>query len=132
MNTKVFSEYLDYIIKDNGYSLLNDHVFDTSFRGYEYESQLFSINKDGLIIGKENYWWDGASGPAIDTHNAMRGSCLHDILYALIRIGVIPNTYFNRRRADLILYKALRKDGMSWFRASYWFMGVRLGGWSAI
>ena len=128
----MFYKDIDYKEKDKGNIMLKLRFLLTSLTGFEYDCSLYSIRKDGCIIAHSGYWWDGASGPTIDTPNTYEASCFHDILYALMRGDHIPNTYWNRRKADRILYRALRRDGMSWFRANYWYLGVRGGGSFAI
>ena len=128
----MFLDGIDYKEYNDGYQILKTSYFPTSYKDCEYFGSHFSITKDGMIYVWEGYCFDGASGPTIDTDNSFEAACFHDIMYALIRMGVIPNTYWNRRKADLMFYKALRKDGMSWLRANAWFVGVRAGGWAAI
>ena len=128
----MFELHKDYNELHGGYCLTRIKAISTSIRGFSYAGSHYSINEDGLVCGYIGYWYDGATGPAIDTDNSLEGACFHDILYALIRIGVIPDTYYYRRKADLVLYTALRADGMSWLRANAWYVGVRLGGWTAI
>ena len=85
---------------------------------------FFSL-KNGVLVAKEGYEWDGASGPAIDTANFMRGSCLHDLLYQLMREGVIDRSY--RKRCDQIMREICLEDGMSKIRAWWVYSGVRIG-----
>lgn len=83
----------------------------------------------GLLIIAEGYYWDGPSGPTIDTEDFMRGSLVHDALYQLMREGFIDRGY--RKHADKILYNICREDGMPWWRAQYVYRGVRwFGGMS--
>lgn len=82
-----------------------------------------SITKDGLLEIREHYAWDGPSGPAMDTKNAMRGSLIHDCLYQLIRIGKLPESC--REAADKEYQRICREDGMSRFRAFVHFRALR-------
>lgn len=123
---------VDYKRFNSGYIMLKLRFLLTSLKGFEYDCSLYSIGKDGCIISHSGYWYDGPSGPTIDTPNSMEAACFHDIIYDLIRKGIIPNTYWNRRKADKIFYRALRRDGMSYFRANLWYFGVRAGGSFAI
>ena len=47
----------------------------------------------------------------------MRGSLVHDSLYQLIRMELLPQSC--QLPADDELYQSCRQDDMSWFRASY-------------
>lgn len=67
--------------------------------------------------------YNGASGPTIDTKNSMRGSVVHDILYQLIELGLIPES--SRLAADAILEEVCIQDGMSKIRAGIWERAVR-------
>jgi len=89
-----------------------------------YLSEYLSL-KDGILTCFANYEWDGASGPAIDTANFMRGSLFHDALYQLMRERVISWEY--RKKADKVLREICLADGMSKIRAWWVYMGVRIG-----
>jgi hypothetical protein len=77
---------------------------------------------NGILIIIASYAWDGPSGPAMDTKNAMRGSLVHDALYQLMREGKLPATY--RPTVDAIYKGACLMDGMSAFRAWYHMKGI--------
>ncbi len=128
----MFEKKVDYKECIDGYRMLKNRFLMTSFKGFEYECGRYSIIKDGCIMAQPGFWWNGASGPTFDTPNTMEASCFHDILYDMLRLDKIPNTYWNRRKSDKMFYKALRRDGMSWFRANYWYWGVRGGGWYSV
>ena len=89
-------------------------------RGYNLNLDYVCVY-NGLVIAKAGYAWDGASGPAIDTKTNMRGSLIHDILYQLMREGLIP--YELRKKADYLLRDTCREDGMNWIRAWYFRIG---------
>lgn len=80
------------------------------------ESDWLKSDLLGNILVKKGYCWDGATC-AIDTDNFMRGALVHDVLYQLIREGVILNKY--REHADDILIRILEIDGMSFIRRFY-------------
>lgn len=84
------------------------------------------LNSAGYLTVVGGYAWDGASGPAIDTKNFMRGSLIHDALYQLMREGHLEQHY--RKTADEIMRKICREDGMSAVRAWWIYQGVRFGG----
>lgn len=76
-----------------------------------------------LLTIKKGYAWDGPSGPTFDTMSAMRGSCVHDALYQLMREELISMKLY-RRRADLLFHELIRDDGMGMIRAWYFFIAV--------
>ena len=59
----------------------------------------------------------------------MQGSLVHDALYQLMRECVIEQS--QRKRADEILRKICKRDGMSKIRAWWVYLGVRIGGASS-
>lgn len=86
-----------------------------------------------IVLVHRGFTWDGASGPTFDDSTNMRASLAHDALYYLLREGLLGDHGSkewakNRKIADQIFYKMLREDGMHWFRAKYYYLGVRLFG----
>lgn len=88
------------------------------------ETDWVIVNGDTVTV-KKGYCWDGASC-AIDTHSFMVSSLVHDALYQLMRLQIIPDSY--RENADKILKDLCLKYGMSKIRANYVYVAVRLFG----
>jgi len=86
------------------------------------------LQHNGHLFVSPGYAFDGPSGPTVDTKNFMRGALVHDVLYQLMRHGEIEPTEANRKKADKLLHKLCREDGMSRFRAWYVYKAVRLFG----
>ena len=84
----------------------------------------------GILFIKENYQWDGPSGPTIDTKNFMEGSLVHDALYQLIREQQLDPSL--KKRADQILREICLLNGMSKIRAGWVYWAVRLFGHNSI
>jgi hypothetical protein len=76
------------------------------------------LSPNGLLIIRKGYAWDGASGPTIDTKSTMRGSLVHDALYQLMRMEMIPEAC--RIYADQLLHDICVEDGMWSIRANVW------------
>lgn len=112
------------------YRLLADLELQTKLRGYYARTEYIEIRDNGQLILKKGYAWDGASGIAIDTKTAMRGSAGHDALYQLITLNVLQASA--REQADKELRDWCIEDGMSKFRADYWYDAVRAFGGSHI
>jgi Protein of unknown function (DUF1353) len=88
------------------------------------------IESNGVVLTiKTGYAWDGPSGPTIDTKTFMRGSLVHDVLYQLIRLEILPSSA--RKQADQVLREICIADGMSRFRAWYIYRAVRTFGGSS-
>lgn len=85
-----------------------------------------TLDTSGVLTIKKHYAWDGASGPAIDSKNIMRGALIHDALYQLMREGGLDPKWFAAANDEL--HAACIEDGMSWFRAWYVHRAVSLFG----
>jgi len=83
---------------------------------------LIKMDMKGNIIILAGYPWDGASGPTWDTLNSMIGSLIHDVIYRLIRLGLIDKAY--KTYGDKVLHDLCTEDGMWAFRADYWRWSV--------
>jgi hypothetical protein len=87
------------------------------------EEDKIVLSPNGAMAVAEGYSWDGASGPAIDTHDFMFASLIHDALYQLMRLGLLDKSF--RKDADQTLYDLCRAAGMPWWRAQYVYTAVR-------
>ena len=88
-----------------------------------------SLAPDGVLTILRGYAWDGPSGPTLDTRSFMRGSLVHDALYQLIRMKLLPKG--ERKAADKILRRICKEDGM-WSARVWWvYKAVRRAGGSA-
>ena len=101
-------------------------IFVGIFPDENIVTQFLILTTAGVLIINSGYAWDGPSGPTIDTESGMRASLIHDAIYQLIREDKIDKSY--RKTADVLLYEICREDGMPWWRANSWYMGVRAFG----
>lgn len=85
-----------------------------------------TLFRDGNMRIRAGYAWDGASGPAIDTTDFIRGSLIHDVLYQFIAAGLLHEAW--KPLADRELYRIVREDGMSLWRAWWVWAAVRVFG----
>lgn len=108
------------------YQLLEPASYATDITGFEVETSFVSLGFTGVLYCSRWYAWDGASGPARDTKSFMRASLFHDALYQLMSSGHLPTAY--RKRADEIMRRIAREDGMGKFRAWYTYHAVRIFG----
>lgn len=111
------------------YSLFETYVVQTNIVGYEINHHLFELTKLGVLTIHADYPWDGPSGPTLDTPDFMRGSLVHDVLYEMLRLGLLPQEAFTL--ANLELKTICLEDGMTQFRADYVYDGVEMFGHSA-
>lgn len=102
----------NYLAYKEGYKYVVEDTFfiQTSINGFSILTDYINLYRDGTLLIRKGYAWDGASGPAIDTLNFRRGSLVHDALYQLIREDRLPFSY--RKRADDELIRICKEDGM--------------------
>ena len=81
--------------------------------------------KDGTLMIKKGFKWDGASGPTIDGKENFRAALIHDALYYLLRKGLLPLDEY-RELADKSLHDICEFDGMNETRTDLWHAAVRL------
>ena len=106
------------------YQLAKAEVTKTSIQPEEtLTTEWLMLDMDGILTIEKGYAWDGPSGPTYDSRNSLRASLIHDALYQLIRLELLPP--YNRRAADLDLDRILKEDGMWFLRRWYWLRGVR-------
>jgi hypothetical protein len=134
------------------YIALTVMVFQTKVIGYNgviaRDSDgvvLASLTKDGKLTVYPGYFWDGPSGPTIDTIAFIIASIPHDVLYQMLREDILidtdnypayPSAYYEefkkvRLWADDTMKFEARLNGMSRFRAMYTYRGVRWFGESS-
>ena len=91
----------------------------------DVHTEFITLTPDGNLTIRSGYAWDGPSGPAIDTLTFMRASLVHDALYQLMRLGLLPQDY--RNRADKIMQMICKDAGM-WKVIVWWvYLGVKIG-----
>ena len=105
------------------YQLAEHYSRDTNIYGYAIETEFINLDKDGCLFIRRCYAWDGASGPTIDTDNSMEASLVHDALYQLMRMELLPQSY--RDYADNLFKKICIAKGMWKIRASAWHFAVQ-------
>ncbi|MDP7265822.1 MAG: DUF1353 domain-containing protein [Candidatus Thermoplasmatota archaeon] len=108
------------------YQLMGDYVIKIDIKpSQNIDFEFISLSTDGALTIRKGYAWDGASGPAIDTREIMRGSLVHDVLYQLMRLSAL-NHKVHRKPADQIMKDICLEDKMCSFRAWYVYQGVHL------
>lgn len=109
------------------YQVVEDFVLKIDFYPKkDLHDEFCILYKDGTLLIKKGFAWDGASGPTIDTVNSMIPSIVHDALYRMIRHGLLDIK--DKDKSDLIFHDLLIKYGMNKIRAKYWYLGVKYYG----
>jgi len=93
-------------------------------------TDFIELTTHGRLTGKAGYAWDGSSGPVRDTKKNMRGSAAHDMLYQLIRLGLLDPKY--RLIADIVYVDMCEEDGTwAWLAGAYRKVLKIFGAWAA-
>lgn len=113
------------------YELVENFEYQTDIKlSKPYVSRYLWLTKNGLLLIRKGYRWDGPSGPTLDTPSVMTPSLIHDALFQLIRLGIL-NEEEHKPIADSILEKeilvrATKTD--KWYKYPlYWFDKIRAG-----
>ncbi len=75
-------------------------------------SQFIDLGADGVLDIKAGFHWDGPSGPLPDWQQYMRASLVHDALYELFRMGILPDDDEYLDAADKHFRDILKEDGV--------------------
>lgn len=89
------------------------------------KTDYITLATNGLLYIKKGYAWDGPSGLTFDTKSSIRGSLVHDALYQLMRMELLPQS--EREAADYCLHERCIEDTMWEIRADLWLKAVRIG-----
>lgn len=113
------------------YSLWATYGVQIGIVGYTVKHHLFELSPTGWLTIFSDYPSDGPSGWTLDTPSFMRGAFVHDALYEMLRLGLLPHDPCFHL-ANLELKKICLEDGMWAWRAAYVFWAVeRFGNASA-
>src|SRR5690606_37517417 len=119
------------------YEVEQDTEIQTRVRGFcarieatKGERPWAERGPSGVLVVREGYTWDGASGPAIDTPSVMDAALAHDVLYEFIARGLLP--WSTRKAADKTLLHLCQEAKMPGWRSQYIYWAVRLFGGFAI
>ena len=121
---------LAFMDKESDWLLKLQHGFQVQTRlrpGKDISTNYILLRRDGLLVIKPGYCWNGVNKPGMNTANNRLLSLIHDALCQLIREGFLP--YRHRKDADLELEKWGLIGGMHPFRVWYYYKGVRLYAW---
>jgi len=92
-----------------------------------FEWGLLSIN--GYLTVKDEYPWNGMSGIPLNIKSSVRGVLIHDVLYRLIRLGLLDIKW--KTPGDEVLRKFCIEDGMWKWVADTIFAAVQRWGLSS-
>ena len=104
------------------YQLVEGYDIATGITGADFNGDFLCITPTGALYILPGYAWDGMSGPVRDTDKNQKASLVHDALYQLMRMGVLPPSA--KERADELMYEILLRDGYNRVRAWADYVGV--------
>jgi hypothetical protein len=112
-----------YYSKGYKYQLRKDHVqvLPDCFKHLEFDNGFLAA-RNGLMLIRAGYAWNGCSGPTFDTPTNMRGGLRHDAYYQMCVEGLIDRSF--KDEMDDELRNICLEDGMNKFRAKYFHIGV--------
>lgn len=111
------------------YQLAEDYFFQTDIKEFKISTAFVTLDEFGLLIIKKGYAWNGpinAMWSGIITFiikKLIRPSLLHDCLYQLIRLKLLPREY--RLHADKIFRQECVNSGMYPWLADFCYKNVR-------
>lgn len=118
---------MKYYKRNYKYELAEDLELNTGIRPRRtIQLGHITLDKNGTLMLRKGYLWDGPSGPTVDTEDSMRGSAGHDALYELIKQGLIAEHWYPQANKDLLRW--LKEDGMWWWRRRLWYRAVEVFG----
>jgi len=105
------------------YQLAESYTKQLSITGFNVETDFINLDEGGHLFIRKGYAWDGASGPTCDSDSSMEASLVHDALYQLMRLDLIP--VGKRNYADNLLESICVEKGMWKWRAKIWCSAVK-------
>ncbi|MCP4344816.1 MAG: DUF1353 domain-containing protein [Desulfobacterales bacterium] len=104
------------------YQLTEEYSIQIPIYDSKVNEKYFALTELGKLTIKENYCWDGPSGPAPDLPCMMRASLVHDVLYQLMRERHLGLGW--RKQADKLFRDICKKDGLNPLAAdfAYWVL----------
>ena len=92
-------------------------------------TELVRLNRDGLMLIRKYFAWDGCSGPTWDDRTNMRGGLVHDANAYLLRAGLLDPCWLPVVNNEL--RRMMLEDGAHPLRAQYYELAVNLfDGWA--
>jgi len=110
--------------------LHEDMEFNTPIYDVHWVSEYFTLYENGTLVVNKGYCWDGASPPSINTKPFVVASLPHDVLYQMIREGIL-NIEDHKDLADQYLRDLGREYGMSKLRTWWIYRAVKKFGKSS-
>ncbi len=105
------------------YQLVNEYSIQILINCSKIDEKYITLKESGNLIIKQNYCWNGPSGPASDLPNMMRASLVHDALYQLMRDRYLGLGW--RKQADKLFRDICKEDGLNEWAADFAYCFIR-------
>ncbi|MGB0713567.1 MAG: DUF1353 domain-containing protein [Gammaproteobacteria bacterium] len=110
------------------YQLAEDYSISTSIKpAKKVKTQFIDLDKNGKLVVKSGYAWDGTSGPVKDTPRNLRASLVHDAFYQLMRQEHLKADE-HKDKADRLFQKMCKQDGTPSATAKVYYEALKLAG----
>jgi hypothetical protein len=94
------------------YQLAEDFSIVTGIRPQaDIDIRFIALDRQGRLLVRSGYAWDGTSGPVFDTPQNLRASLVHDALYQLLRLRKLAVNK-HKDQADRLFRAMCREDGV--------------------
>lgn len=113
---------MKYIKIGGAYQLIEDFEIKTIIIGYDIETDLIKLSKDGMLLLRKHYCWDGPSG-GFNTRSFIIGSGVHDPLCILVNLWLLPT--FEQCKVDEQMLMINRNQKMFVLRRWWTYAVVR-------
>ncbi len=112
--------------RTKGYKYRTDEavLIQTGIKGISIKTKFLDLDRNGFLLIRPYYAWDGASGPTWDDDTNYFGTLVHDAFYQLFREGLLDREVW-RKYVDQLLRKICIANGMWRIRAHTWYWFVR-------
>ena len=108
------------------YQLAEDFRIKTPIIGESIRHDYFQLYKNGNLLVKKGYAWDGASGPTFDTESSISSSAEHDALCKMLRNLSLDYDKW-QDKVNEFFRERCEENGMNPLRARIWHAGVEFG-----
>ncbi|MCP4089610.1 MAG: hypothetical protein GY746_07435 [Gammaproteobacteria bacterium] len=103
------------------YQLVEDESCQTAIKDHKVDTNFYALKKNGTLIAKSGFAWDGCSG-SVDTDTNKRAGLFHDIGCLMVARNELP-LHFMSEINDLF-HELLIADGMNSIRAWWHYVAV--------
>lgn len=97
------------------YQLYETYAVKTGIEGFSCKTDFLHLFSDGTLVIYKGYAWDGATGVP-DFKFMLRASLVHDALYQLIRLGLLPTCM--KKKADVLFSAVCKESALSLYKDS--------------